>query len=540
MKKIFPVLLLVLLAACKQEEKPFDPGIAFSRTGEVTLVASIENAATRASLTGRGEARWLPGDKIAVVCTDGTLAELPLDGTGGTRKAVFKGKLPDGKTLGDFAVFPASAVESLSGTTLTFSLPAERRVSGTGECALMVAPIGDSYEIQFGQVFSYGLFELSNVNASTRRIEVTADRNLSGTFSVDLQKALKEGVAAVEGTAPVSYTFEDAPETSMNLVIPIPVGTYNAVAVTAYDVNNKKLNGLDVVGSLSTFGRGDLRAMAAELPDAAGKQPKEGAILVAEIYWATGNLEHVVGQTGEGFMDDWRLAPQQWHYSGCEQAGATQKAVTWAVTNYDNYSLFNYGGLGMDSMDNVAEHTVMAPVGADISGKMFIDRMCTIETTDFAEAKYGDIAFWASKGKYRLPTGAEFKALYETVSRQFSAYKVSDSNIIRGILYFDPVGEAPVASDVEADLTEDALATGLFLPYCGRRYTAQPLTVNQLSNQGPYRSGESITGDGAYDDTCYGGIFHQLSAAPRAYPYFNKDFGAVGGYAVRPVLVDQN
>ena len=102
------------------------------------------------------------------------------------------------------------------------------------------------------------------------------------------------------------------------------------------------------------------------------------------------------------------------------------------------------------------------------------------------------------------------------------------------------MGDAPVASDGEADLTDADLAKGVFLPYCGRRYTAQPLTVNQLSNQGPYRSGESITGDGAYDDTCYGGIYHQLSTAPRPYPYFNKDFGAVGGYAVRPVLVDQN
>ena len=538
MKKIVPVLFLLLLA-CTQEEKPFDPGITFSRTGEVTLVASIENAVTRASLTGRGEARWLAGDKIAVVCTDGTLATLPLDGTGGTRKAVFKGTLPEGKTLGDYAIYPADCIQDLSGTTLTFTLPESRQVS-SGECSVMVAPIGDSYEIQFGQVFSYGIFELSNVNVAARRIDVKADRNLSGTFTVDLTKALTEGVTAVEGTAPVSFAFEDAPEKSMTLVLPIPPGEYGKVEVTAYDVNGKKLCGLEVVGSLSTFGRGDLRAMESKLPDAAGKQPKAGAALAAEIYWALGNLEHVVGQTDEGFMTDWRLAPAQWQYSGCEKAGAAMKAVTWAVENYDNYCLFNYGGLGMDSMDNVAEHTVMVPVGTEISGKMFVDRMCTIETTDFDAAKYGDIAFWASKGKYRLPTGEEFNSLYSNASRQFGAYQVSESNIIRGILYFDPVGEEPVFSDIETTLTDEDLAKGVFLPYCGRRYTAQPLQVNQLSNQGPYRSGESITGDGAYEDTCYGGIFHQLSAAPRAYPYFNKDFGAVGGYAVRPVLVDQD
>lgn len=539
MKKIFPALLLVLLAACKQEEKTFDPGIAFSRTGEVTLVASIENAATRASLTGRGEARWLPGDKIAVVCTDGTLAELPLDGTGGTRKAVFKGKLPDGKTLGDFAVFPASAVESLSGTTLTFSLPAERRVSGTGECALMVAPIGDSYEIRFGQVFSYGLFELSNVNASTRRIDVTADRNLSGTFSVDLQKALKDGVAAVDGTAPVSYTFEDAPETSMNLVIPIPVGNYNAVAVTAYDVNGKKLSGLDVVGSLSTFVRGDLRAMAAELPDAAGKQPKEGAVLAAEIYWAPGNLEHVVGQTGEGFMDDWRLAPAQWHYANCENAASTVKAVTYKPDDYSNYSHFNYGGI--ENPFSVEVQYGAAPaVGAQIAGKMFEDRACLTPTDDFAKAKYGDIAFWASKGKYRMPTGAEIKTLLANASRQYGIYTPSPGHVIAGILFFDPVGEAPVISDVEKNLTDEDLATGVFFPYAGRRYNAQAIQVNVQGTQGPYRTGDCETGADAVEGATYGGIMALLNAVARDYPYFNKAIDAQAGLSIRPVLVDQD
>lgn len=538
MKKIFPVLFLTLLVACAQEEKPFDPGITFSRTGEVTLVASIENAATRASITGRGEARWLAGDKIAVVCTDGTLAELPLDGTGGSRKAIFKGVLPEGKTLGDYAIYPADCIQGLSGTTLTFSLPASRQLS-SGECSVMVAPVGDSYEIQFGQVFSYGLFELSNVNPATRRIDVKADRNLSGTFTVDLTKALTEGVAAEEGTAPVSYAFDDAPEKSMNLVLPIPPGEYGKVEVTAYDVNGKKLSGLEVVGSLSTFGRGDLRAMKADLPDAAGKQPKEGAALAAEIYWAPGNLEHLVGETGEGFMTDWRLAPAQWHYANCENAASTVKAVVYEPSDNAYYSHFNYGGIANPfSMD--VNDAAAPSVGFQIAGKMFEDRACLTPTDDFEKAKYGDIAFWASKGKYRMPTGEEIKTLLANASRQYGVYTPSPGHVIAGILFFDPVGDTPVYSDIEKAFTDEDLATGVFFPYAGRRYNTQPIKVNVQGTQGPYRTGDCETGDDAVEGVTYGGLMALLNAAPRAYPYFNKAIDAQAGISIRPVLVDQD
>lgn len=540
MKKIlFAFALLVLASGCvRKADTEGVPQITFSRTGEVTLVASIENSSTKASITGRGEARWLPGDKILVSCTDGSLEELTLQGTGGTRRAIFKGTLPDGKTLGDYAIYPPSLVKGFNGSELSFELPSSIKASA-GECGVMVARIGEDENVRFTQLLSYALLELSKVSSDTRRIEMKADKAICGTFTASLPGALEAGVSPAGGSQTLSIELGENPLPSQSISVAVPISDYSSITLTAFDVNNAKISSIETLSSAASFGRAQIRSIAVEMPDKPKKQPKEGAILVADIYWATGNLEHWAGSTEDGFRPDWRLAPQQWHYGGCEKAGSAMKAVTWAPENYDQYSLFNFGGLGMDSMDNDPSHHVDIAPGTSICGKMYTDRTCTVETSDFDAAKYGDIAFWASGGKYRMPSGEEINALLANASRQFGAVKVSDDNIIRGILFFDPAGEAPVFNDIEAELTEADLAKGIFLPYSGRRYNAQPLQVNQLSNQGPYRSGEAFTSEGATEGLVYGGVLHMLSAAPRNYPYFNAAFDARCGFAVRPVLVEQ-
>lgn len=46
----------MLAAGCDDSEQAYNPDIQFSRTGDVTLIASIENCTTRASLVNTGEA----------------------------------------------------------------------------------------------------------------------------------------------------------------------------------------------------------------------------------------------------------------------------------------------------------------------------------------------------------------------------------------------------------------------------------------------------------------------------------------------------
>ena len=87
-------------------------------------------------------------------------------------------------------------------------------------------------------------------------------------------------------------------------------------------------------------------------------------------HWALGNLQHVEGSTDEGFQTDWRIAPEQWEYINCENAGASGKAVTFKPTDYTQYDHFNWGGIANPFLC-AAEHPAVAAVGTDISGRMY-------------------------------------------------------------------------------------------------------------------------------------------------------------------------
>lgn len=117
-----------------------------NKTGNVTLLASIENADSRASLVATGEARWQANDAIKVICDDGSAAVFNIDGTGETRRALFTGNL-EGKSVGQYALYP-SAVEN-SGDNISIDLPSQITPSPTGSCAFMAGVIDEKNEVVF-------------------------------------------------------------------------------------------------------------------------------------------------------------------------------------------------------------------------------------------------------------------------------------------------------------------------------------------------------------------------------------------------------
>ena len=210
------------------------------------------------------------------------------------------------------------------------------------------------------------------------------------------------------------------------------------------------------------------------------------------------------------------------------------KAVTFSPGVYKpQYDHFNWGGIADPfSKDPVASAT--ASVGTDISGKLFTDQGCTVATTDFAAAKYGDLAYWASNGKYRMPTSEELTNLMTKASRQYVAVKFEEGKYVTGYYFFDPEkGAAPTKNDETVVMTPDELKNGLFLPKAGRRYNTGDFTVNVQGTQGVYWGSESITGADA-SEPCYGVVLRLANAAVN-YPYWNKAFDAKAGYCLRPV-----
>ena len=149
MKKIFKYLcyclpVMALAVGCTQDDgiSEFQPDT--NKTGNVTILASIENADSRASVVATGETRWQPNDAIKVVCNDGSTAVFNIDGTGETRRALFTGTL-EGKSVGQYALYPTSV--EMSGDNISVELPSEITPSPTGTCAFMAGVINEKNEV---------------------------------------------------------------------------------------------------------------------------------------------------------------------------------------------------------------------------------------------------------------------------------------------------------------------------------------------------------------------------------------------------------
>ena len=536
MKKILKYIsyclpVLALAVGCTEAEgvSEFQPDT--NKSGNVTLLASIENAETRAQVVATGEARWLRNDAIAVVCDDGSIEKFNLDGTGDTRRALFTG-LVENKGVGEYALYPADA--TFANGTLTATLSETTPVSSTGSCSIMAGVINDKNEVEFKQLTAYVTIQLSKVPTMAKSIVISSDKNLSGEFSVALPDAFETGIAAVAGDKTVTIELGEGAGATVNAFFPIPVGDYSYLKATAYSAAGVAVGEVDLASSLISVTRGLLLSYVLEMPAVDVKPtPIAGTVNVAGIYWALGNLQYEKGGvTSNGFADGWHIA--------ASQAGFYHQNLTSGRDNFDKSEIYNFGGIA-DPFSAVATSSATAAVGSDISAKMYTDQACTVATEDFAAAKYGDIAHWASRGQYRMPKDEEFATLLEKASAVKATYTL-DGVTVTGIYFFDPAfGEAPVQTlDETKELTDADLANGLFLPWIGRSYNAEKTQYNiyKWGEQGPYRASGVVTGEGA-DQPCYGTVFatHYVGTETTSLPYWNKAFDAKGRYAIRPVYV---
>ena len=528
--------LLALAVGCNNEveESEFQPDT--NKSGEVTLLASIENADSRASMIATGEARWVKDDNIAVLCDDNSIVNFSLDGTGETRRALFKG-IVEGKKISDYAFYPASVTYTEG--KLSYVLPSEISIGSTGNCSLMAGEINDKNEVEFKQLMAYIYLQVNGVGRTTNKVVISANNNLSGAVSVDVDKCLESGLTTIAGDATISVLIPSNASSTINACVAIPAGDYTSIVATVYDKSGKSLISKELVSSFMNISRGMLLNHKIELEN----KPKiPGTVNVAGIYWATGNLEYEAGgETAEGFAEGWRLAPHAAHHFYVGSEGDLKE-----LADYNKVSHFNFGGIATpfdNSLESAAAIAYKDPA-FDFSGKMYTDRHCTTTTTDFAEAKFGDVAYWASKGKWRTPKAAEFATLYAEASRTKAIY-VLDGNIICGTYFTDPaVNEDPVIDDTNIkELTDEDLENGLFLPWSGRAQGASNYFLYAVNSIGVYRT--STVNLNSTVDATNGAIYRvsyikesEKNSAGLNGAFYNSGWGANGRYAIRPVYID--
>lgn len=184
-------------------------------------------------------------------------------------------------------------------------------------------------------------------------------------------------------------------------------------------------------------------------------------IEVGGTKWAKGNLQYVKGaSTTNGFSVNWSIADNQWSYPDCG-LGYGDFSIEQSP---DAVYHFNWGVCG----DNSLSQKLYANFIGDISGKMFKDRNCTQQTTDFSEAAYGDIAFWASRGKYRMPSHTEMQRLFTVCSYSHGSYRAKDGSLTYGFLFKNPNGVRVIETKGQV-YTDYDMEHYLFLPAAGNR-----------------------------------------------------------------------
>lgn len=225
-------------------------------------------------------------------------------------------------------------------------------------------------------------------------------------------------------------------------------------------------------------------------------------VKVCGIKWAKGNLVYdknnayhsTKSGVDDNFQTGWGLHDEQYKFINYNKGkGAT----------YDNnenwFDHFNYGGIGRNAkfwsgsmLPSKAEYLISGKVwkgfetsdlGRDpnADGTKLVELTGDDRFTAPDDAHYvkinneqlcGDVAFWASKGKYRLPQKSEFQIISHFTSGkaaiQYGYYKEGDVTVY-GILYTTPLGTRPAANKTDVEFDSADLECGLFIPKAGRR-----------------------------------------------------------------------
>ena len=260
-----------LLAGCKDYNyEAWIPDETFSRTGEVSFLATFENLQTKAFMDEKGHGTWDRGDQIAVACTDGTLVTFNLDGTGDTKRAIFKGTIPAGKELGSVAVYPASSAASCDGQSITLKVPGSYKASvSSAYTGVMVAAIGDDWNLPFKQALGFLKLTINNYPADANRILLSSpDGALSGTFKCPIADVLDSGIkpayAIEKGDAELLVS---AAGKSVYAFLPVPAADYSVINASFRDAK-----GREVIGqTLSDYSTGVSRAELHEMIVACGE-----------------------------------------------------------------------------------------------------------------------------------------------------------------------------------------------------------------------------------------------------------------------------
>ena len=339
---------------------------------------------------------------------------------------------------------------------------------------------------------------------------------ISGSFSFDTAGPGPIKSDSIASSQIITFPSGEGYGTELHFSMAVPPGDYSDLHIAIIDGDEVPIEGLERIA----FGKASLSLQPADylaMPtlDIRSKCTRSSAVRKVEgTWWASGNLI-ADGKTSEGFQSGWRIASQQYEFLGCDQVGTSGTGVTITQSS-SAFDRFNWGGIAGDAWKADAGYMLPTDAKFSIAGRIFTTSSGSGEDLEASElsgddcfavpsggtfatgcALHGDVAFWASKGQYRIPTAAEISVLRAGSSSSNASGKAGYVNVngnrIYGILLTStPSWESSTLETDAVELTPADLESGLFLPKAGRgRYISGGNTnkIYYVNAQGYYRSG---------------------------------------------------
>lgn len=218
--------------------------------GNTTIVASFEGADTRTSVNSNNQVVWNKDDAFGLFYTTQskttpTASKFTCSNADGTNTtAAFSGNLDTGAAT-SYAVYPYQESMSLSGSIVTMELPASFKYTTASEGPMYASASDITESISFKHLA--GLLKLtvsSNIATKAKKFVITADKNIAGTCTADLETKPELAVTSNEKaskTITVNLNFDEEQTTPTTFYIPIPAGTYSSLKAELQNENGMPL-----------------------------------------------------------------------------------------------------------------------------------------------------------------------------------------------------------------------------------------------------------------------------------------------------------
>ena len=240
--RYFAFAASILAVACAKENN--EPVLAEAQ--EMTFSASAEDGYTKTGLEeieNGAKVLWLDTDKISVF--DGANANCEFATTEGGETAEFSGKavaVDEGSSW--YAVYPYNAANSISGTTISTTLPAVQKVASNAiaDGVNVTAAKSATNSFQFKNLCGLIRIAVPAEFSALKSVTINSDKAIAGAFTVDCSgEAPVFGAAGAEAVKSVTLQkADDSAMTAGNWYVAAFPGTHN-ISIVLTDNSGKKV-----------------------------------------------------------------------------------------------------------------------------------------------------------------------------------------------------------------------------------------------------------------------------------------------------------